>query len=90
MQPNWFSHHEKFDGSGYPRGISGNDIPFGARVLAIIDSIDAMIYKRPYNTPVSFKVASQEIRSCAGTHFDPDLVEGTLTYLEKNIPQDLL
>src|SRR4051812_14865131 len=55
------SHHEKFDGSGYPRGITGQDIPFGARVFSIIDAVDAMIYKRPYNTPVSFTVAAQEI-----------------------------
>lgn len=47
-----------------------------------------MIYKRPYNTPVKFKEAADEVRRCAGTHFDPDLVEGTLAYLEKNIPQD--
>jgi response regulator RpfG family c-di-GMP phosphodiesterase len=84
------SHHEKFDGSGYPRGISGKDIPFGARIFAIIDSIDAMIYKRPYNTPVSFKIAAQEIRRCAGSHFDPDLVEGTLAYLEQHVPRQLL
>jgi len=84
------AHHEKFDGSGYPRGISGQDIPFGARVFAIIDAVDAMIYKRPYNTPVSFKVAAQEIRRCAGSHFDPDLVEGTLAYLEHNVPRNLL
>jgi putative nucleotidyltransferase with HDIG domain len=85
-----YAHHEKFDGSGYPRGISGTEIPFGARVFAIIDAVDAMIYKRPYNTPVSFQVAAQEIRRCAGTHFDPDLVEGTLTFLEKHIPKKLL
>jgi response regulator RpfG family c-di-GMP phosphodiesterase len=84
------AHHEKFDGSGYPRGISGKDIPFGARVFAIIDAVDAMIYKRPYNNPVSFKVAAQEIRRCAGTHFDPDLVEGTLAYLEQHVPRHLL
>jgi len=82
------SHHEKFDGSGYPRGLSGPEIPFGARVFSIIDAVDAMIYKRPYNTPVKFKEAADEVRRCAGTHFDPDLVEGTLAYLEKNIPQD--
>jgi response regulator RpfG family c-di-GMP phosphodiesterase len=84
------SHHEKYDGSGYPRGIAGKDIPFGARVFAIIDAVDAMIYKRPYNTPVAFKVAAQEIRRCAGSHFDPDLVEGTLAYLEQNVPRHLL
>lgn len=84
------SHHEKFDGSGYPRGISGTDIPFGARVFAIIDAVDAMIYKRPYNTPIKFPEAAKEIRRCAGTQFDPDLVEGTLAYLEEHVPQHLL
>jgi len=84
------AHHEKFDGSGYPRGISGEEIPFGARVFAIIDAVDAMIYKRPYNTPITFKEAAAEIRRCAGTHFDPDLVEGTLAYLEQHIPKHLL
>src|SRR6186713_1399070 len=84
------SRHEKFDGSGYPRGISGSDIPFGARVFAIIDAVDAMIYKRPYNTPIKFKEAAKEIRRCAGTQFDPALVEGTLAYLEQHVPQHLL
>jgi len=84
------SHHEKFDGSGYPRGLAGTDIPFGARVFAIIDAVDAMIYKRPYNTPVKFQEAAAEVRRCSGAHFDPELVEGTLDYLEKNIPQDYL
>jgi len=85
-----YSHHEKFDGSGYPRGISGTEIPFGARVFAIIDAVDAMIYKRPYNTPVTFRQAAEEVRRCAGTHFDPDLVEGTLAYLETKIPAEIL
>ena len=84
------AHHEKFDGSGYPRGISGDEIPFGARVFAIIDAVDAMIYKRPYNTPVTFREAAAEIRRCAGTQFDPELVEGTLAYLEQHIPKHLL
>src|SRR5882724_6252881 len=60
-----FAHHEKFDGSGYPRGIAGNAIPFGARVFAIIDAVDAMIYKRPYNNPVKFLDAAAEVRRCA-------------------------
>jgi response regulator RpfG family c-di-GMP phosphodiesterase len=84
------AHHEKFDGSGYPRGISGKAIPFGARIFAIIDAVDAMIYKRPYNTPITFQSAAKEVRRCAGTHFDPDLVEGTLAYLEKHLPLEIL
>src|SRR4029079_18458830 len=76
-----FSHHEKFDGSGYPRQLKGEAIPFGARVFSVVDSVDAMIYKRPYNTPVRFCAAADEIRRCAGTHFDPSVIETTLQYL---------
>src|SRR5437867_7169400 len=46
-----YSHHEKYDGTGYPRGLSGEKIPLGARVFAIVDTVDAMIYKRPCNVP---------------------------------------
>jgi len=84
------SHHEKFDGTGYPKGLRGDEIPFGARVFAIVDSVDAMIYKRPYNTPITFRNAANEIRRCAGTHFDPSLIEITLDYLERNVPKRLL
>jgi putative nucleotidyltransferase with HDIG domain len=84
-----YTHHEKYDGTGYPRGLSGDDIPFGARVFAIVDSVDAMIYKRPYNNPVSFREAAQEVRRCAGTQFDPGLVEGTLSYLGDHVVPQL-
>ena len=84
-----FSHHEKFDGSGYPRRLKGEAIPFGARVFAIVDSVDAMIYKRPYNNPISFSEAAAEVRRCAGTHFDPDVVDVTLDYLSEKIPSEL-
>jgi putative nucleotidyltransferase with HDIG domain len=85
-----YCHHEKYDGSGYPRGQRGSDIPFGARIFAIVDTVDAMIYKRPYNTPVKFKDACEEIRRCTGTQFDPDVVEPTLAYLAAKIPSELL
>src|SRR5213075_1491179 len=55
-----YSHHEKYDGTGYPRRLRGEEIPFGARVFMIVDTVDAMIYKRPYNTPVRFKDAAVE------------------------------
>jgi putative nucleotidyltransferase with HDIG domain len=84
-----YSHHEKFDGSGYPRKLKGEAIPFGARVFAVVDAIDAMIYKRPYNTPVTFSMAAAEIRRCAGTHFDPSVVDLTLQYLEKHVPPEV-
>jgi len=83
------AHHEKFDGSGYPRGLKGEEIPLGARIFAIVDSVDAMVYKRPYNTPVTFKEAAQEIHRCAGTHFDPTVVSKTLEVLEQHVPKQL-
>ena len=84
-----YAHHEKFDGQGYPKKLRGEQIPFGARVFAIVDAVDAMIYKRPYNNPISFSEASAEVRRCSGTHFDPDLVKPTLEYLGDNLPADL-
>ena len=84
------SHHEKFDGSGYPRGLAGEAIPLGARIFAIVDAVDAMVYKRPYNTPVTFKEAAEEIRRCAGGHFDPQFVPLTLEFLEQHVPDALL
>jgi putative nucleotidyltransferase with HDIG domain len=84
-----YSHHEKFDGTGYPRGLRGNDIPFGARVFMVVDTVDAMIYKRPYNTPVTFNESAAEVRRCTGTQFDPDIVEATLEYLGAHLPDDM-
>ena len=84
-----YSHHEKFDGTGYPRALRGDRIPLGARVFMVVDSVDAMIYKRPYNNPISFQDAAAEVRRCTGTQFDPSVVEHTLAYLGDHIPADL-
>jgi putative nucleotidyltransferase with HDIG domain len=84
-----YTHHEKFDGTGYPRKLRGDQIPFGARVFMIVDSIDAMIYKRPYNVHITFSEAAGEIRRCSGTQFDPDIVEPTLAYLAGHVPEKL-
>jgi HD-GYP domain-containing protein (c-di-GMP phosphodiesterase class II) len=54
----------------------------------VVDSVDAMIYKRPYNNPVSFKQAADEVLRCTGTQFDPGVVERTLEYLGDHIPGD--
>jgi putative nucleotidyltransferase with HDIG domain len=83
------SHHEKFDGSGYPRGLRGENIPLGARIFAVVDAVDAMIYQRPYNAPVTFREAAEEIRRCAGSHFDPDLVPLTVEVLGEEVPAHL-
>jgi putative nucleotidyltransferase with HDIG domain len=82
-----YSHHERFDGTGYPRKLEGEEIPFGARVFMIVDTVDAMMYKRPYNKPVSFEDAAAEVRRCVGTQFDPSLVEPTLDFLGSHIPR---
>jgi putative nucleotidyltransferase with HDIG domain len=84
-----YSHHEKFDGTGYPRGLRGEEIPFGARIFMIVDTVDAMIYKRPYNNPVAFQDAAAEVRRCVYTQFDPRIVESTLDYLVEHVPRHL-
>jgi putative nucleotidyltransferase with HDIG domain len=77
-------HHEKFDGSGYPRGLQGEEIPIGARLFAIVDAYDALVFDRPYHKAVSFEAAINEIRRCAGSHFDPTLVEPALQFLAEH------
>ena len=69
------AHQEYFDGTGYPRGLGGDAIPLGARIFAIADALDAMISDRPYRSALSVDHAREEIRRCAGTQFDPAIVE---------------
>jgi putative nucleotidyltransferase with HDIG domain len=68
-------HQEKWDGTGYPDGLRGEAIPLGARILAVVDAYSAIIDERPYKTPKTPMEAESEIRGCAGTHFDPRIVE---------------
>ena len=69
------SHQERFDGSGYPQGLRGDEIPLGARIFAIADSLDAMTSDRPYRKGTTFAAATEEIVRCSGTQFDPQIVE---------------
>jgi len=69
------SHHERWDGNGYPRGIKGQNIPYLARIISIVDAYDVMTNGRVYAEAVSREEAIQELRDCAGSQFDPDLVE---------------
>ncbi len=71
-------HHEWFDGSGYPAGISGEDIPLGARIITISDSIDAMMTDRPYRKALDVDEVRQELLRNSGTQFDPVVVEAAL------------
>lgn len=68
------AHHERYDGSGYPLGLKGKEIPIGARLFAIADTVDAITSDRPYHVKESFAIASEEIKSRSGKDFDPDLV----------------
>ncbi|MDR2199776.1 MAG: response regulator [Deltaproteobacteria bacterium] len=69
------THHEKWDGTGYPRGIPGEEIPLPGRLLAIADVYDALVSKRPYKQPFSHEDAVKIIKNGKGTHFDPVLVD---------------
>jgi putative nucleotidyltransferase with HDIG domain len=69
-----FCHQESFDGSGYPRGLKGEQIPLGARIFAIADTLDAVTSDRPYRPGASFETARKEIERVSGTQFDPDIV----------------
>ena len=70
-----YHHHERWDGSGYPLGLKGEDIPLGARIFAVVDAYDAMTYDRPYSKAIAVEDAKAEIHRCAGTHFDPTVVQ---------------
>lgn len=72
-------HHERWDGSGYPRGLAGEEIPLSARIMAVADVYDALISKRPYKPEYSHDQTVEMIKAEAGQHFDPQIVE---TFLE--------
>ena len=67
-------HHERFDGNGYPEGLSGDAIPIEARIVSVADVYDALVTDRPYRKKLSHDVASQQITEMAGTYFDPEIV----------------
>ncbi len=71
-------HHEKWDGSGYPNGIAGEEIPLSARIMAVADVFDALVSQRCYKDAFSYETAFQIIKDSSGTHFDPVLVDAFL------------
>lgn len=77
-----FSHHERWDGSGYPRQLKGEEIPYLARIISLVDAYDVMTNDRAYSAAVSKEEALAEIRRCSGTQFDPDLAEKFIDLLE--------
>jgi putative nucleotidyltransferase with HDIG domain len=70
-----YAHQEHYDGSGYPRRLKGEQIPLGARIFAVADTLDAITSDRPYRKATSFSAARAEIKRCSGTQFDPNVVE---------------
>lgn len=74
-----YQHHENYDGSGYPRGLSGKTIAFGARLFAVVDAFDALRSNRVYRKAVSVEDAAAEIKRCSGTQFDQNIVETFLS-----------
>ena len=71
-------HHERWDGGGYPRGLSGTQISLGARIVAVVDAYDVITSARSYKAPLSAVAARQELARCAGTQFDPEVVRAML------------
>jgi two-component system, cell cycle response regulator len=69
------SSHERWDGAGYPDGLRGEDIPLGARIISVCDAYDAMVTDRPYRRGTDSESALAELRRCAGSQFDPRVVD---------------
>ncbi|MGA2538516.1 MAG: HD domain-containing phosphohydrolase [Terracidiphilus sp.] len=79
------SHQEFYDGSGYPRGLTGKQIPIGARIFSVADTLDAMTSDRPYRNALRFREARDEIFRCSGSQFDPDVVQAFLSISEDTL-----
>jgi HD-GYP domain-containing protein (c-di-GMP phosphodiesterase class II) len=83
------SHHERWDGKGYPRGLVGENIPLPARLLSVADAFDAMTSDRPYRKAMSAQQALAELERNAGTQFDPDVVAAFVEMFHSGLEQEL-
>jgi putative nucleotidyltransferase with HDIG domain len=81
------SHHERWDGDGYPRGLVGHDIPLAARIVSVADAYLAMLEDRPYREPLSEEEALQELEEGAGSQFDPRCVHAFVTLVGRRGPR---
>jgi hypothetical protein len=77
------AHHEKIDGSGYPNGLKGDEIPFGAKIIAVADFFEAITAKRHYRNPMPYEKAARMLRNESGTHFDQAIVDAFFRYYKK-------
>jgi putative nucleotidyltransferase with HDIG domain len=80
-------HHERLDGSGYPRRLSGHEVILEARILGVVDVVDAMCYSRPYRPALGLEAAVNEIRSGSGARFDAHIVDACLKLLGQDTPE---
>jgi putative two-component system response regulator len=80
------SHHERWDGRGYPDGLVAEEIPLGARIVAVADAFDAMTAERPYSRPMTVEAASERLRAGAGAQWDPEVVAAMLEVLAEVLP----
>ncbi|MCH8619223.1 DUF3369 domain-containing protein [Undibacterium sp. TS12] len=80
------SHHEHFDGQGYPRRLKGEEIPLSARIVAVVDVFDALLHRRPYKQAWSLEATMEYIKSRSGTQFDPQVVEALIHFVETEKP----
>ncbi len=84
-------HHEKYDGTGYPLGLKKEQIPLGARIMAVVDAFEAMIGGRPYREPLSIEEAIEELKQNSGTQFDPKIIKIFVSlYRTKNFRNNLI
>jgi HD-GYP domain-containing protein (c-di-GMP phosphodiesterase class II) len=83
-------HHERYDGNGYPLGLIGEEIPLGARIIAVADFFEAITAKRHYRKPMDADEALFQLKKRSGTHFDPLVVTAFIRFFRVHAPNDLL
>lgn len=83
------THHERYDGTGYPKGLKGEEIPVLSRVISIVDAFDVMTNERPYKEAMPIEESVEELKRCAGTQFDPGLVDVCIqAFTEKELSEN--
>jgi HD-GYP domain-containing protein (c-di-GMP phosphodiesterase class II) len=82
-------HHENFDGSGYPAGLKGSEIPVGSRIISVIDAFDAMVSSRPYRKGLPLAEALRRLNEASGTQFDPAVIRSFVPIAESEMPSVL-
>jgi response regulator RpfG family c-di-GMP phosphodiesterase len=83
------THHEKFDGTGYPAGLKGDEIPIGGRITAVADVYDALMHKRPYKDAWQANETIEHLKAQSGIHFDPRVVDAFLSLIERGLTREV-